>query len=211
MVKLLVDNREIEAEKGMNLLQACLDNNIYVPNLCYLEGLRPPASCRMCFVEIEGKDRPVASCTVEVSESMVVRTETPTVRRLQRTAFRLLLSVHDVDCKNCPATKKCELQRLARFLKVGLTQKHLETFLKEPDAGRQHPFLDYYPNRCILCGKCVHACRRRHGQSMLTFARRGFDTIISAYGEDDAPELSCEKCAACVDICPVAAISFKGH
>ena len=98
-VQLLVDNKKIEAQEGTTLLQACLDNDIYIPNLCYLPGMEtPPASCRMCFVEIEGEHKPVTSCTVHVKEGMTVKTDTPDVRRLQRTALKLLLSVHHVDC-----------------------------------------------------------------------------------------------------------------
>jgi NADH dehydrogenase/NADH:ubiquinone oxidoreductase subunit G len=208
-VKLRVDGREITAEAEKSLLRVCLDNGIYIPNLCDVEGKTPPASCRMCFVEIEGQDRPSAACTVSAGEAMVVRTDTPAVRRLQRAAFRLLLSVHDVDCRNCPANKSCELQRIARFLNVGLKLKHLETYLKPPDTLQKHPFLEFHPNRCVLCGRCIHICRNRHGQSTLTFAKRGFDTVISAYGEDDARKLGCMTCAACVDSCPVAAITLK--
>jgi len=210
MVKLQVDGKEIEAKQETSLLQACLDNDIYIPNLCFLKDLEsPPASCRLCFVEIEGETKPVASCIVTVKEAMVVNTDTPPVRRLQRTAFRLLLSVHDVDCKNCPANKKCELQHLAKFLKVGLKSKGLERILKEPDIDREHPILDYYPNRCVLCGKCVRVCRNAHGQPSLSFARRGIDTIISSYGEKDEATLPCTQCTACVDICPVSAIVLK--
>ena len=186
MVKLIVDSKEIKVKEGTILLQACLDNDIYIPNLCYLESMdAPSASCRMCFVEIEGEEKPVTSCTVPVEDDMVVKTDTLAVRRLQRTALRLLLSVHHVDCKNCQANKKCELQRIAKFLKVGLKPKHLERYLKEKEIDQDHPFLDYYPNRCVLCGKCVHICRKQHGRSGLTFAKRGFDTVISFYGEKD--------------------------
>lgn len=210
IVKLIVDGKGIEAEEGTTLLQACLDNKIYIPNLCYLEDMDdPPASCRMCFVEIEGGDKPVPSCTVKVKDSMLVKTDTPSVRKLQRTAFQLLLSVHNVDCKNCPANKKCELQRIAKFLRVGLKPKRLERILKEEDKDEKHPLLDYYPNRCILCGKCVYVCRTQQGQPFLTFAKRGFDTVISSYGGQDMKNFPCEKCLACIDICPVKAIVLK--
>lgn len=210
MPKLLVDNKEIEVKEGTTLLQACLDNGIYIPNLCYLESMNdPPASCRMCFVEIEGEEKPITSCTVKVKDDMVVKTDTLSVRRLQRAALRLLLSVHHVDCKPCQANKKCELQRLAKFLTVGLKPKYLEIHLKEPDIHQDHPCLDYYPNRCVLCGKCVHVCREQHGQSVLTFAKRGFDTVISSYGKNDVSSLACEKCVVCVDICPVGALILR--
>ena len=210
MVKIVVDNKQIEVEEGMTLLEACLFNEIYIPNLCYLEGMdNPSASCRMCFVEIAGENKPVTSCTVKVKEGMVVETDTPSVRKLQRTALQLLLSVHRVECGTCPANKKCELQRIAKFLKVGLKPKHLEQHLKKTEIYENHPVFDYYPNRCVLCGKCIFVCQRKHGQPFLTFAKRGLDTFISFYGEEDAPDLPCEKCLACVEVCPVSAITMK--
>lgn len=210
MIKLLVDNKEIETKKGTPLLQACLDNDIYVPNLCYIESMAyPPASCRLCFVEIAGEKQPVTSCTVNVNNNMVVKTDTAAVRRLQRSALKLLLSVHHVDCRNCPVNKKCGLQNLAKFLKVGLKHKPLQLFLKETEIDRGHPYLDYYPNRCVLCGKCMHVCRTQQGKPKLTFSRRGFDTVISLYGEKDEPPIACLQCEICVDICPVGALVLK--
>jgi NADH dehydrogenase/NADH:ubiquinone oxidoreductase subunit G len=212
MVKIQVDGKKIEAEEGMTLLQACLDKGIFIPNLCYLEAMKePPASCRLCFVEIEGNGGPVPSCTVRVSQGMVVRTDTAAVRRLQKSAFRLFMSVHDVDCGDCPANKKCDLQRIAKFLRVGLKPGKLDLFLKEPRIVQDHPFLDHYPNRCVLCGRCVHACRSRHDRPLMTFARRGFNTVISLYGGADSPDSSCETCLACVEVCPVAALTLKGQ
>jgi bidirectional [NiFe] hydrogenase diaphorase subunit len=210
MLKLRVDDQEIKTKEGKTVLQACLDNQIYIPNLCYLEDMESPsASCRMCFVEIEGIKQPVPSCTIQVRDEMVVKTDTPGVRQLQRTALRLLLSVHDVDCKNCHANKNCELQNIAKFLKVGLKPKRLERYLKETQIDDTHPFLNHYPNRCVLCGKCVHICRGKHGQSVLTFAKRGFDTVISTYSVTDVSSLACSDCGTCVKACPVGALALK--
>jgi bidirectional [NiFe] hydrogenase diaphorase subunit len=206
----MVDGKEFEAEEGMTLLQACLDHGIYIPNLCYLEGMEhPPASCRLCFVEIEGIDGPVPSCTVEVDQGIAVRTDTIAVRSLQKSAFRLFMSVHDVDCGPCPANKKCELQRIARFLRVGLKPGKFDLCLKEPKIVQEHPILDYYPNRCVLCGKCVHTCLSRHSRPLMTFSKRGFNTVISLYGEADSVDSSCENCLACVQVCPVAALALR--
>jgi bidirectional [NiFe] hydrogenase diaphorase subunit len=210
MVKFLVDNQELEADEGTNLLQACLDHNIYIPNLCFVKGMdHPSASCRMCFVEIEGVPQPVPSCTIQVRNGLAVKTDTPQVRQLQRTAFQLLMSVHDVDCKNCPSNKRCELQRIAKFLKMPLKPKVLEIYLKEPQVDQSHPFLDYYPNRCVLCGRCVHVCGERNANSFLAFSKRGFNTVISFYGAVDISALDCPNCHACVDICPVGALALK--
>ena len=207
MSKLLVDNREIEAAEGASLLDACLDNGIYIPNLCYIKDMaEPPASCRLCFVEVEGEERPVPSCTVTVRDGLVVRTDTPAVRDLQRAAFRLLMSVHDVDCANCPANRKCELQKIAGFLRVGLKPTGLDQYLKQPDVVKEHPFIWYYPNRCVLCGRCVHTCVEKHGRPIMDFARRGFDTIISLFGGENASPDTCETCLECTRVCPVAAL-----
>lgn len=214
MAKLIVDGREIEAQEGANLLQACLDNDIYIPNLCYLKEMEdPPSSCRLCFVEIDGYRGPVTACRVEIQEGMVVKTDTEHVRRLQRTAFELLLSVHHVDCKNCPANRTCELQRIAKHLHYGLKLKRLENLDRDVHVEEDHPCLQYVPHRCVLCGRCVFVCRMINGQPLLSFARRGLDTVISFFGQEDTAKDICEQCYACVEVCPVAALLAKdtGH
>ncbi len=210
MAKIRVDEREIEAQEGTNLLQACLDHGIYVPNLCFLADTEhPSASCRLCFVEIEGLEQAVPSCTIDVREGMVVRTDSAAVRVLQKSAFRLLMSVHHVDCSRCEGNKKCALQRIAKFLRIGLRPGRLEKCLKEPSVVHEHPLLDYYPNRCVLCGKCLHACFSRRGKPILDFARRGFHTVISFHGAASS-DSACETCLACVQVCPVSALIPKG-
>jgi NADH dehydrogenase/NADH:ubiquinone oxidoreductase subunit G len=207
-IKLRVDDKEIEVQEGTVLLKACLDQGIYIPNLCYLEGMEAPeASCRLCFVEIDGK--PVPSCTIKVSGPLVVRTDTPAVRSLQRSALRLLLSVHEVDCGHCPANRHCTLQDMAKFLGQGLKPKGLEVLLKEPPVVEDHPLINYYPNRCVLCGRCVHTCRTQEGLAQMAFAKRGFDSVISFFGVNrEAPTL-CRDCGKCVEICPVGALVLK--
>ena len=210
MVNLLVDDKEIKAKEGTNLLKACLDNGIYIPNLCYMDDIKESvASCRMCFVEVEGEKKPVPACTVKATGKMTVRTDTATVRRLQRSAFRLLLSTHHVDCRNCQANKKCGLQEIANFLKIGLKQKTFAQILKDKAMDKTHPSLIFFPNRCVLCGKCISVCQRQNQKTMLTFAKRGFDTVVSFYGAGNLSAISCEGCRSCVEICPVGAIALK--
>lgn len=210
MINIIVDDQELAVPEGQRLLTACLENDIYIPNLCFLEEMAAaPASCRLCFVEVDGDDQPVTSCTLKVAPGMKVKTDTPAVRRLQKSALRLLLSVHDIDCRNCPANKRCELQNTARFLKTGLKAKPLETILKQTPVDDSHPSFDYYPNRCVLCGRCVFTCKQQNGQNVLTFAKRGFQTIVSSYGASGEVGAVCEDCRTCVAVCPVGALVSK--
>jgi predicted molibdopterin-dependent oxidoreductase YjgC len=209
-VSITVDDKPIEVEAGTNLLSACLTNGIYIPHLCYLESMKPvSASCRLCFVEVQGRNGPVPACTVTIDGPLAVKTDTPAVRRLQKAGLQLLLSVHRIDCKVCPANRRCELQRIARFLKVGLKPGKLAQHFKEPEIDSSHPCLDYYPNRCVLCGKCVHVCRLQHRDVVLTFAKRGFDTVVGFFGLSADAAASCRDCRACAEACPVAALLPK--
>lgn len=210
MIRVTVDGKEIEVEEGKTLLAACLENGIYIPNLCFLEEMKnPPASCRLCFVEIEGVRGPVTSCKVKVKEGMVVRTDTEEVRQLQSWSLRLLLSVHHVDCCRCPSNKKCELQRMAKLLRVPLKPKQIDHIERKKGREREHPLIEYNVARCVLCGKCIYVCRERTGHSLLTFAQRGFETVVEAFIDDDPANLPCRSCFACVEICPVSALAFR--
>lgn len=210
MISITVDDRQIQVAAGTSLLKACLDNGVHIPHICFLEDDKSaPASCRLCWVEIENQSQPVPACTVRIEHPITVKTDTPGVRHLQKSALQLLLSVHRVDCKNCPANRQCVLQDLARLLNVGLKPGRLPRRLKEPDVDESHPHLNHYPNRCVLCGKCIQVCRSNNNHNALTFAGRGFQTVIRSFGTFDNQPPACRDCLACVEICPVGALVMK--
>jgi bidirectional [NiFe] hydrogenase diaphorase subunit len=212
MIKLSVDGREIWVEEGLTVLEACLKSGIFVPNLCFLQGdaKHPQASCRLCFVEIQGVKQPVTSCTVTVREGMCVSTGTPAVRALQRSALRLLLSMHRVACARCPANRKCALQQMAGFLHIGLKVAPLPE-LDGLKVDESHPVFDYHPYRCVLCGKCVLACEKMNDRPILTFAERGLRTRVVSMAGPHPSATPCEACRACVAVCPVAALTPKAN
>ncbi|HDR14838.1 MAG TPA: (4Fe-4S)-binding protein [Desulfobacteraceae bacterium] len=211
MVNFSVDDKNLSAPEGTSLLQACLDNGIYIPNLCYLpDDDHPPASCRLCMVDLSGAPAPVPACTVPVTEGLVAYTGTERVRRLQRSALKLLLSNHRVECARCSANKHCALQQIAKFLKVGLKRGKLADLVQEPGKKeKEHPYLKYHPARCVLCGKCVRICSRMHPRPLLFFAGRGLCTHINFFGADENTAAFCSSCFACVDICPVGALEKR--
>lgn len=209
MIPIVVDDTPLEVAEGTNLLEACLAAEIYIPNLCYMAQMPEPfAGCRLCFVEIEGEPNPVTACTVTVTKPMVVHTATPQVRRLQQSAYRLIISAHRITA-DCPAHKKCALQKVARHLRMGLKPKPLERVPLDLPTDTSPPFFDLHPARCVLCGKCILACQDRHGVPLLTFARRGIHTVISAQGLSAGRDFLCKGCLDCAAVCPVRAITPK--
>jgi bidirectional [NiFe] hydrogenase diaphorase subunit len=208
IIELTIDITKVEAEAGTKILDAARDAGIYIPNLCYLPKADLPfGGCRLCYVEVEGRGL-VTACTLPVREGMVVRTDTPEVQRLRRTAFKLLIAYHDLDCRACWKNKKCELQRLAPKVKVKL--KKPEDFRKLPvdllPLDTTNPFITYDPNRCILCGKCAWVCGKRNGETLIDFAYRGYETRLRLSSHTSLVEEKCSVCGECAAICPTAAL-----
>jgi bidirectional [NiFe] hydrogenase diaphorase subunit len=207
-IELTIDGRNVQAEPGTKILKAALDTGIYIPNLCYLsEAVLPFGGCRLCYVEIEGKGL-VTACTQPVEHGMVVHTQTPEVNRLRRTAFKLLIAYHDLDCRSCWKNKDCELQKLAAKLKVKLKKpeefKGLPTELLPLD--KTNPFIIHDPNRCIICGKCVWVCNEKHGNGLIDFAYRGYEIRLKMSSDISLIKETCPPCGECAEICPTGAL-----
>jgi bidirectional [NiFe] hydrogenase diaphorase subunit len=209
LVSLTIDDKVISAPKGQKILWAALDNDIYIPNLCAIrEAELPFGGCRLCFVEVDGRQEPVTACSQAIEEGMVVRTSTPKVDRLRRTAFELLLSHHDLDCRNCAKNGNCELQRIARRLGFKMKLRRFRPIPRSLPIDSSHPLFIYDPNKCVLCGKCVWVCHEK-GCGDIDFAFRGLDTVISTFANVPMADSVCNSCLECVDVCPVGALVRK--
>ncbi|RLA86433.1 MAG: ferredoxin [Deltaproteobacteria bacterium] len=208
-VDVTIDGREIRAPRGEKILWVALENGIEIPHLCALKGQDPPwGGCRLCWVEVEGRGL-VTACTEPVRQGMVVHTDTPSVRRLQRRALELLLADHPMDCKNCPKRDRCELLKWMRFLKVKVP-KDLRPFPeKRYPVDTSHPVLNFDPNKCILCGRCVWIAKEVVGCGVFDFVWRGYDIRISTFMGKPLKDTDCNGCLKCAEVCPVGALWGK--
>lgn len=208
-VTLIIDGQKITADKDMTVLEAALENGIYIPHLCYHPDLEPVGVCRLCIVEIEGRPM-TTSCNTPVETGMVVRTDTPEINLIRRTAVELLIVNHDGDCLQCPKNMECELQRVANY--VGIDEERLRrlrrTTRKLP-IDTSNPFFNHDPNKCILCGICVRTCEQIQGVSAIDFAFRGYSAVVSPFGNGALAESVCESCGECMVRCPVGALTPK--
>jgi bidirectional [NiFe] hydrogenase diaphorase subunit len=209
-VCLSINDQQIRAVDDQKILWAALDNGIYIPNLCAIrERSEPFGGCRLCFVEIEGKDDPVTACTAPVTEGMVVNTRGAKALRLARTALELLLASHPVDCAHCLKNGSCELQKIAKHLSVKLKTKRFRKILPQLPIDSSSPLFIYDPNKCVLCGKCVWVCQEKLGKGTIGCAHRGFRRIVTTFGDEPMGKSRCGDCSECVAICPVGALVFK--
>jgi len=209
-VSLIINGKEVKARQGEKVLWAALDSGIYIPNLCALrDAPESAASCRLCWVEVEGKAQPVTACTETVAEGMVVNTRGAAALRLARTGLELLLASNVVDCAHCPASGACELQKIAAHLGVKLKTKRFRKILRNLPLDASSPLFIYDPNKCVLCGRCIWVCRQRLRIGALGFAHRGFNRRVTTFADEPIGKYKCEGCGDCVTACPTGALCFK--
>jgi formate dehydrogenase major subunit len=222
MVTLNIDGFDITVPEGTSIMRAAAEIGISVPKLCATDSVDAFGSCRLCLVEIEGRNGTPASCTTPVAPGLKVKTQTGKLKDLRRGVMELYISDHPLDCLTCSANGDCELQDMAGA--VGLRDVRYEAvdthFRVKNTSGEanplyiprddSNPYFSYDPQKCIVCSRCVRACEEVQGTFALTIEGRGFDSRVSFGAKtDNALASDCVSCGACVQACPTATLQEK--
>src|SRR5512137_24473 len=202
LIKLKINEREVQVPQGTLVIEATRRLGIEVPSFCYYPGLSLQAACRMCLVEIEKTPKLQVGCTTPVAEGMIVRTETDQVRQARKYMLEFLLTNHPLDCPVCDKGGECELQDMA-FRYGADSSRFVEEKIHRPEE-KWSELVYYDAPRCILCFRCVRVCDEGMDVKALGVGMRGANSIIIPNKED---HLECEECGMCIDICPVGALT----
>jgi formate dehydrogenase beta subunit len=227
-ISLTIDGQKVEAEEGATVLEAAQKAGIYIPALC-AHPAESPFACRLCIVEIEGRDDFPTACTTPVAEGMVVSTNTPQLNELRRRSLERILAEHPNACLTChrlelcdrfrvclrtvavlercvvcPKNGRCELQKAARF--VGLEEVVIPYAAKDLPIERGEPLFDRDYNLCILCGQCVAVCHELRGVEAISFTYQDGRGSVGPASGGSLKESGCKFCCACVEVCPTGAL-----
>jgi iron-only hydrogenase group A len=205
MIKVLIDGRAVEVLEGSTVLQAAHAAGIDIPTLCYMEGLNEIGACRVCLVELEGGRGLQAACVLPATAGMVVRTNTPAVRKARKMNVELLLSNHPTACLTCARNTNCELQKLSHDL--GVTAVPWVGEKSDWPLDLSNPALFRDPNKCILCRRCMAVCHAVQGVGVLSTVARGFATVVSPDANRPLGQSACVFCGQCSVACPTGAIT----
>lgn len=203
-IKIFIDEKEIECEKGEFILEVALRNNIDIPHLCYDKRLIPNGACRLCLVEVEKERRPVASCAYRVYDGMKVYTDTEKLRDYRKITLQLIISDHPLDCMTCEKSGDCLLEKYAYQYGIKKIDYSGEMARRKEKNGLPFIVRDY--EKCILCGRCVKVCEEIVGENVIDYKNRGFKTEIISGFDQTLKEAECVFCGNCVEVCPVGAL-----
>ncbi|WP_432285111.1 formate dehydrogenase subunit alpha [Aminobacter sp. BA135] len=220
-VTLTVDGFEVTVPEGTSIMRASMEAGIAIPKLCATDMVDAFGSCRLCLVEIEGRNGTPSSCTTPVMPGMVVHTQTGRLKDIRKGVMELYISDHPLDCLTCAANGDCELQDMAGA--VGLRDVRYgyegDNHVRAKNDGvanfkwmakdESNPYFTYDPSKCIVCSRCVRACEEVQGTFALTIEGRGFGSRVSPGAHELFLDSECVSCGACVQACPTATLTEK--
>ena len=206
MLKLKVNDIDVEVEEGLTVLQACEKAGVEIPRFCYHEKLSIAGNCRMCLVEMEKSPKPIASCAMPAAEGMNIKTNTSLVEKARKGVMEFLLANHPLDCPVCDQGGECDLQDQSMFYGVDKSRfKENKRAVPEKNMG---PLIKTQMTRCIHCTRCVRFATEVAGVPELGAIGRGEDMQITTYLEQS---MQSELSANVVDLCPVGALTSKPY
>ena len=203
MVNLMIDGKQISVKENTTIMEAAAQNGIPIPKLCYLKGINEIAACRVCVVELEGKEKLITSCNNVAEEGMVIYTNSPKVRRHRRTNVELILSQHDCQCVSCARSGNCSLQAVANDLNI-LDIPYKKVLENQP-WDQSFPLIRD-SSKCIKCMRCVQVCEKIQGLGVWDVEGTGSRTTVNVSGHRSIHEADCALCGQCITHCPVGAL-----
>ncbi len=206
MLKLKVNEIEVEVEEGLTVLQACEKAGVEIPRFCYHEKLSIAGNCRMCLVEMEKSPKPIASCAMPAAEGMNIKTNTALVEKARKGVMEFLLANHPLDCPVCDQGGECDLQDQSMY--YGVDKSRFKENKREVSEKNMGPLIKTQMTRCIHCTRCVRFATEVAGVPELGAIGRGEDMQITTYLEQS---MQSELSANVVDLCPVGALTSKPY
>ncbi|KPL22773.1 MAG: formate dehydrogenase [Phycisphaerae bacterium SM1_79] len=202
-----INGIELIGITGQSILELALANDIEIPNLCHDPRLKPGGSCRLCVVDVEGQKGPVCACTFQIEPGMIVKTETEEIRAIRKTILELLFYEHRGACTTCDENGNCKLQRYAYEYQLS------DDIFQQPAGGEPlenyttgNEALEYDPNKCIRCGRCIRICEEVQADSALTFKSRAASVEVTTAFDIPLNDSTCELCGQCISSCPTGAL-----
>jgi len=206
-IRITIDGKEVFGERGQTIMEVARDNGIDIPHLCYHPKLSKTGACRLCLVRIDGRMLKT-SCTEFAMDGMSVVTEDDGLKGIRRWLLGLLLLEGEHNCLYCDADGDCELQKYVKMYNVEKSDEDFPRNPREVDYVTSNA-IKRNENRCILCSRCIRACKEVQVSNVWGFTERGSQTHLIADDDRRIGESSCVKCGACVQLCPTGALTFQ--
>lgn len=206
MVNITIDGKQIAVEENTTIMEAARQNGISVPKLCYLKGINEIAACRVCVVELEGKDKLITSCNNTAEEGMVIYTNSPRVREHRKNTVQLILSQHDCRCVTCARSGNCSLQTIANDLNIIDIPFRMD--VERKPWNKNFPLIRDSA-KCIKCMRCIQVCEKIQSLGIWDVEGTGSRTTVNVAGHRKIEDADCSLCGQCITHCPVGALRAR--